>query len=326
MVWDNRGVNAALGIDPVLTNISVAWPNEGFVGNRLFPQVTVAKQSALYYVFNREAWSIDPGGDVRAPGTVANEIPGMKVSTQPYFAKEHSLQTPVTDEERENADSPFNPDRDGAELVTMKIMLQRELAMRDVVQTASNYPAANVVTLAGTTQFNDYVNSDPIGVFKTGIRQVHKTMFTMLNTAIIPWEVMTVLEDHPDFIERIKYSERAILTEDIIASLLGIPNIIVPGVGYNTANPGQTESLGYLWGKDILLAYVPPRAGTKIPAYAYEFVWGYGGGRPMVIDRWREEPRKSDLVRCSRRYDLKLTALDANGKSIAGYLIKNAVA
>lgn len=324
MVWDARG-GGNVHIDQALSDISIAWPNEGFVGNRLFPQVTVQKQSNLYYVFNREAWSVDPGGDIRAPGTVANEIPGMKVSTQPYFAKEHSLQTPVTDEERENADSPFNSDRDGAELVTAKIMLQREMAMRDVVITAANYPAAHVVTLSGTAQFNDYVNSDPIGVIKAGIRQVHRAMFTRINTAVIPWEVMATLEDHPDFVERIKYSERGIITEEIIAAVIGIPNIIVPGVGFNSANPGQTEALGYLWGKDILLAWVPPRAGQRVPSFAYEFVWGYGG-RPQVIDRWREEPRKSDLIRCSRRYDLKLTALDANGKSIAGYLIKNAVA
>lgn len=324
MVWDARG-GGNVHIDQALTDISIAWPNEGFVGSRLYPTVTVQKQSNLYYVFNREAWGIDPGGDIRAPGTVANEIPGMTVSTTPYFAKEHALQTPVTDEERENADSPFNSDRDGTELLTMKIMLQRELAMRDQVQTAANYPAAHVVTLSGTTQWNDYVNSDPIKNFKDGIRQVHRAMFTRVNTAVIPYEVMSVLEDHPDFIERIKYSERGILTQDIIAAVIGIPNVIVPGVGYNSANPGQTEALGYLWGKDVLLAWVPPRAGQRTPSFAYEFVWGYGG-RPMVTDRWREEPRASDLIRVRRRYDLKLTALDANGKSIAGYLIKAAIA
>ncbi|MEO7397673.1 MAG: hypothetical protein ABIW84_03835, partial [Ilumatobacteraceae bacterium] len=179
-VYDARG-GGNIHIDVALTNISVGFPNNGFVGPQLFPQVPVTKQSDKYYVFGRESWGVDPGGDLRAPGTVANEIPGLKVSLVPYFAQEHSLQIPVTDEERENVDSPFSPDRDGTELVTMKLWLQRELFMRDLVVTAANYPAAHTVTLAGTAQWNDYVNSDPILNIKAGVRQIHSQIFMRPN-------------------------------------------------------------------------------------------------------------------------------------------------
>ncbi len=323
-VYDARG-GGNTKQDVVLTNISIGYPNKGFVGPVLFPQVPVAKQTNKYYVFGRELFGVDPSGDFRAPGTVANEIPGLAVSTDTYFAKEHALQIPVTDEERENVDSPLAPDRDGTELLTMKIWMAREVAMQTLATTAANYPAGNVVTLAGTTQWNDYANSDPIGVIRTGKRVVNASLFMDPNTAIIPYQVMTQLEDHPDFIERIKYSERGVLTEEIIASILGIQKVVVPSLGLSSNNPGQTVALSYLWGKDVVLAYVPDRPGQKVPAYGYEFVWGYGG-RPQMVDRWREEPRASDLIRVRRRYDLKLTALDSNGKSIAGYVIKAAVA
>ncbi len=314
-------------IDVVLTNISVAWPNSGFVGSNLFPQVTVRKQSDKYYIFGREAWQPEPAGDYRAPGTVANEIPGLNVSTDTYFAQEHSLQIAVTDEERENADSPLAPDRDGTELVTAKIMLAREITMHSMVTTAANYAGTNTVTLSGTTQWSDYVNSSPISDVRTGVRQVHSELFMEPNIAIFPYQVMSILEDHPDFIERIKYSERGIVTPELIADIMGIQNVIVPGVGYNaTANPGQAASLSYLWGKDVLLAYVAQRPGLKMPSFAYEFVWGYGNAMPQVVERWREEPRKSDIVRVSRRYDLKFVAKDSNGYPLAGYLIKAAVA
>jgi hypothetical protein len=74
------------------------------------------------------------------------------------------------------------------------------------------------------------------------------------------------------------------------------------------------------------MAWVPDRPGLKIPAYGYEFTWG-----TQYVDRWREQKRKSDLIRAQRRYDLKMTALgdvgtaDA-GKQIGGYLIKAAIA
>jgi hypothetical protein len=57
----------------------------------------------------------------------------------------------------------------------------------------------------------------------------------------------------------------------------------------------------------------------KIPAFGYEFVWN-----GQVVDRWRENPRKSDIIRVSRSYDHKMTALDASDKQIAGYLILDA--
>jgi hypothetical protein len=326
-VWDPRG-GGNVHIDVALTNLSIGYPNNEFVGNRLFPSVPVQKQSNKYYIFGREAWSTHL--DLRAPGTKANEIPGYEVSTDQYFAQEHALQIAVTDEERENADAPFSPDADGTYLVTQKVLLGREVAMKNLVTTTTNYSTSgtlpNTVTLSGTSQWSDYVNSNPISDLRTGARAVNQWLFRDPNTGVFPYQVMSVLEDHPDMIERIKYSERGIMTPDIIGSIVGVPNIISPMVGQNTAAFGQTPSLAYIWGKDVVLAWVPPAPGLRIPAFAYEFAWGYGGGNGQVVDRWREEDRKSDIVRMQRRYDLKLPAQDASGKAIGGYLIKSAVA
>ena len=319
MVVYNPTGSGNVHVDQVLTQISIGYTNNGAVGDVLFPSVKVNKQSDKYYVFGRENWF--PEDDLRAPGSIANEIIGMQVSLDTYYAQEHALQIPVTDEERSNVDSPLAPDRDATELVTDKIILGRERAIQVLATTAANYAAANTTTLAGGTQWSAYATSDPIGVLRTGKAVVHSQIFREPNVAVIPYQVMTVLEDHPDFLERIKYSERAIFSPDLLASVLGFDRVVVPGVGIGTSNPGATPTFGYLWGKDVVLAYVPPRPGLKIPAYGYEFTWQNRG-----IDRWREEPRKSDLIRCSTSYDLKMTAVDASNDQIAGYLIKAAVA
>lgn len=323
-IYDPRG-GGNVHIDVVLQNISVGYKNNDFVGDALFPSVPVKKQSDKYYVYGRESWGVDPGGDVRAPGTVANEIPGLALSTQSYFAIEHSLQISVTDEERENADAPLEPFRDGTELVTAKLHLAREIAIMTKVTTAGNFASGHSVTLSGGDQWSDYTNSDPIDDIKVAARLLHSKLFLEPNVMVIPYQVMSILEDHPDFIERIKYSERGILTREIISALFGISNILVPGAGNNTANPGQAVSVSYLWGKDVLVAYVPERAGMKIPAMGYEFCWTYSGSE-QAVERWREESRKSDVLRVSRRYDIQFTTLDSSSKALAGYVIKAAVA
>lgn len=322
--------------DAILTQISLGWEApSSFVGNQLFPTVTVRKQSDKYYVFGREAW-VPETSDFRAPGTEANEIPGFVVSIDQYYAQEHALEIAVTDEERENADTEFSPDRDGTNLVTSKILLGREIAMKNMITTAANFATGMTVTLAGGTQWSDYVNSNPILDFRTGTRAINARLFMDPNVAVIPYLVMSTLEDHPDIIERIKYSERAILTPEIIAAVLGLQNVIVPGVGVGAGNPGgpgYAVTTSYLWGKDVLLAWVPSSAGLKVPAFAYEFVWGYNGTLNMAADRWREEKRKSDLIRVGRRYDLKMVGVGIDpgvagdyNKSVAGYLIKAAIA
>jgi hypothetical protein len=320
-VWNPSG-GGNVHIDKVLTNISVGWPNGGLVGGVLFPVVSVRKQSDIYYVFGREEWRPERG-DERAPGAVANEIPGRQVSTTPYYAKEHSLQIPVTDEERENADSPLSPDRDGTELVTAKIMLGRELIMRDIAVTAANYASGLSVDLGANTGWDQYAQagSVPITDIKTGIRAVHARIFLRVNIGVLSFVTMSYLEDHPSFLERIKYSERAIFSPELLGSLTGITRWEVAGGGYDTAQyHGVAESLAYIWSDDVVLAYVPQRPGLKVPAYGYEFQWG-----GQMVDRWREEPRKSDLIRVSRRYDVKNVALDGSGKIIAGYLIKDVI-
>jgi hypothetical protein len=313
-------------VDEILTNISIAWPNSAaMAGSALFPSLPVRKQSDKYYIFGREMW-LPEAGDLRAPGTVANEVPGLQVSTDTYYAQEHALSVAVTDEERENSDAPLAPDRDGTELVTKRIMLGREIIMKNLATATANYASTNTTTLVGTAQWNDQVNSDPIANLRTGKSAIHARIFEEPNTVVIPYQVMTALEDHPDFLERIKYSERAIFSSELLSAVLGIQKVVVPGVGFNSANEGATPSLGYLWGKDVVMAWVPPRTGLRVPCYGYEFTWGR-----QFVDRWREEPRVSDLIRVRRRYDVKLTALgdagtaDAN-KSIAGYLIKSAIA
>jgi hypothetical protein len=309
--------------DVPLTNISVMWHNEGLVGDVLFPPVTVQKQSNKYYIYNgREGWypALD---DARAPGTEANEIPGLKVSLDTYYAQEHALQIAVTDEERENADTPFSPDADGAELLASRVALGREYRIYSFATTASNYATA-LQAVPGTTtgfgpQWDSYNNATPIRDIRVAQRLLHKTSFLESNVAVIPYRVMSALEDSQDLLNRIQYVERAVLTPDLVASLLGLNKVVVPGFGYATNNPGQTLAISYLWNNEVVLAYNPPSPGLKVPAYGYEFVWGFGS-QAQIVDRWREERRASDIIRTRRRYDLKMIGVDTNGKSICGFL------
>lgn len=197
---------------------------------------------------------------------------------------------------------------------------------------ATKFASSLTKTLTATTQWDVYATSDPVADIRVAKRAIHAKVFLEPNVAVIPYQVMSFLMDHPKIIDRIKYTDRAILTEELVSSVLGLSNVIVPGVPYGTfagtAN-NFNMSVSYLWGDNVLLAYVPARAGIKTPAFMYEFVWSYPGHGAMAVDRWRENSRKADLIRVGRRYDLKMIGIETNpasgdyGKSITGYLIKD---
>lgn len=318
--------------DQILTGISLGFDQVGeFISEKIAKPVTVKKQTDKYYVHGRESW-VPSGTDYRAPGTVANEIGGIQVSLDTYYAQEHALQIPVTDEERDNADSAFSPDKDGTELLTKKILLNRELAIRNFVVDASRYATGLTKTLTSTTQWDVYATSDPIQDVRVAKFAVHNASFVDPNVAVIPYQVMHFLLDHPKIIDRIKYTDRAILTEELVATVMGLTGVVVPGMPVGTS-AGTSNNFNmtatYLWGDDVLLAYVPKSAGLKVPAFMYEFVWSYGG-KAQAVDRWREEVRKSDLIRVSRRYDLKMIGVGTDpsdaasyNKSIVAYLLKD---
>ena len=74
---------ATAHLDQFLTNYSIVYRNQDFVGARLFPDFPVAKQSNRYPIFGFErfkAYSTE-----RAPGSEANEMPAWRMSNDEYY-------------------------------------------------------------------------------------------------------------------------------------------------------------------------------------------------------------------------------------------------
>lgn len=316
--------------DPVLTQISVEFEQSTtLVAQRLFPTVEVSARSGRYSVFGRKAWRRTLTGDVRAPGSRANEREGkVQQAEDTYFCNEHALEEVIPQEEREE-NPERNPEADAAEDLTWDLLLGKELAARDLLYDTSNYHTGHVVTLGSGEYFDVYATSEPITVFRDLMRTFHESLGLLPNVAVIPWKAMSYLEDHPALIER--YAPvGGVITPQQIASILGLQEIIVPGTVYNGENPGQAAVLAELWGNNIVLGVVPSRPAPRTPALGYEFLQPIPGGRNSVdrvsVDVREDDDRVADIVRARRRYDLKLVGRDPDlaDKVVAGALIVNA--
>ena len=317
--------------DPLLTNFSVGYQPQNLYGQQIMPFVEVTSPSGRYRVFDRSSWLMFP--DRREPGTVANEIAGRKWSEDVYKTQEHSLQSPVFDEEEQFLNSSgglaneafggplqIDPATDATELVTTAILLRHEKLVADTVRNTALYPVGNTITLAAADQWDNYAGatSNPIDVLTAAIRKVAQLIGRQPNTIAFPREGIGWLSNHPDIVAR--FTNFSLTVDDAWKQLVGFEGtVLLVDSQYNSAdNIDATESITSLWGKDVWVGYVEQSPALETLTFGKTFAVRYPDGTIGPVDRWREEGRKSDLVRKSMRYDAKVVS------GMAGYIIKTA--
>lgn len=299
-------------IDPALSNVSVKYTNESFIADLIFPTLKVSKQTGKYYIYDKSNLRRDNSN--RAAGSPSNEIDfGLSLSGV-FSCDDHALKGFVADEIQDQAEAALNPLIDETETITEKLMLDRENALATLITNSANI--TQYVTLSGTTQWSDYSNSDPIGDVRTGRTTIHTNTFKKPNTMVMGKQVFDMLIEHPAIIERIKYSQLGVVTAELLARVFQVEKILVGEAGQNTAAEGQTDSLSYVWGKHVVLAYINPKIGLKSLTLGITFTYAM-----RQVKRWRDEDREGTYVRIGQdNYVQKLIA------AACGYLIKDAVA
>ena len=150
--------------------------------------------------------------------------------------------------------------------------------------------------------------STPIADIRTQLRSIKKQTGFRGNKVAMGETTWDYLQDHPDFLDRIKYTQTAVITTGLFAAVLGVDEVLIGGAVINTANEGATDSLDFLFGDNVLCVYAPPRAGLLTPAAGYTFNWtGLVGGFLRVL-RFRLEWLKSDRVEGEMAFALKQVA------------------
>jgi hypothetical protein len=316
---------ADLHVNVPLTNVSIAYmqsPN-AFVADKPFPKVPVQKQSDLYWKYSKSDYRRT---DVqrRAPGT---ETPGVgwNYTTDQYFCHVYGVHKDIDDQVRANADSTFNLEREATEFLTNQHLLKRDIDWSTAYFSTGVWgtEVAGVASSPTTGQFLqwDQPTSDPIGYISQlfiGFRQL--TGFAP-NICIMGAYVMSALKQHPDIIDRIKYTQRGIVTEDLIATLFDVDELYV---SYATQATGpqindavqQDAASTYSFINDstsVLFAYAPSSPSLQTPSAGYTFTWRGllgGGGTGIRTKRFRMEHLSSDRIEAEQSYAMKVVCPD----------------
>lgn len=324
-----------LHVNVPLTNVSVAYMQDkaNFIADKVFPRVPVNKQSDLFWKYSKSEWR-KTDVQKRAPGTESAGV-GWNVDTGNYFAEVYAVHKDIDDQVRANADSNWSLDKDSTLFVTNQLLLKRDLDWANKYFKAGVWGTDGTGTNTGTPTFPNFLqwddaSSDPISQFASLQNQFILTSGRKANTLVLGAHAYTALKNHPDIIDRIKYTQRGIVTTDLLATLFDVERILVSyasvASGPETGAASSDDSNAtYAFTNDAtsaLLCYAPSSPSLLTPSAGYTFTWnGYLGGNSYGVrmKNFRMEHIASDRIEGEMTYDMKVVSPDM------GIFLKSAV-
>ena len=306
--------------DKLLTAASNAYIPEDFhfVASRILPVLPVTEQSGKLGKYGKDFLRLV--NTVMGGSGKAARIKTLVDSTSSYYIEDHGLEANISKNDLKNFQTPYDAELDESLGLIVLMKIAKEKAIADALTDTATI--TQNTTLSGTAQFNDYTNSDPLGKFLTARTTVRDGIGFPPNKAIMDWKVANTLAYHPGILDALGFTQARAgqLTELELAKALGVDEVLIPRVMYNSAVEGQSDSLGAVWGKHIVFAYSPSVARRKQQSLGYEVV--YEGEMPYKVFRYfpGNPPPPARNVIVTDDYDQLLS--DVTG----AYLIKNAIA
>jgi len=293
-------------VDPVLTKLARGYSNDGLVANALFPLVSVTKEGGKIPQFTKEAFKIY--STERAIRADSNRINPSVEDSIDFVLTEHDLEYPM--DYREINEDILNLKIHATNVVSDAIALRKEKLCADMAQNTSNYATTNKIALSSGDHF-DETTSDPIAVIDAGRSAVRGQIAKNPNVIVISHAVFTALKNHASITDKVKYTQHAVITAELLKQLLQFDALYVASAVYEDSS-GDLQDV---WTDSIVMAYVPE---LKLSRSFYEPSYGYTLQMKNfpIIDTY-DEKGKVKVVRNSDLFVPKIVGADA------GYLISD---
>lgn len=309
-------------VDRLMTNFSIAYMlNRGlFVARSVFPTIPVEDQTGTYAVypkgfFLRNEMRVRPLGGT--PLYIDHDVDYQTFSTEEY-----STGKKIDDRIRANSRDPLGPDRAATILLSNNAIINWEerWAAKFFKQGVWTNEYAGVAANPGAGTFLrfDQPGSDPVGYVQALGDSIEEATGYRPNRLTLGAKVYRTLANHAQILDRIKYTQRGVVTPDLLAELFEVQTVNVARGSSNQAKEGQADSVTRIADpKAFLLSYADTSASvsTETITAGAAFAWtnlipdqtnDLGG----VITRGRVGEGYSDWMHIRQAFGLEVTAAD----------------
>lgn len=301
--------------DPLLTNYGIKAGVGTFnSGTALAPLTRSTSINGSYLERSRQLI-----GDIdltRAPGEDYKKKQPAKGERKALNIKDHGLIVPVPLELVEGySDSDLFAELQNATIEAgNEVQFSHATAVKNAIWASSEvgfdalYGATNVNTpgtkwdATGSTIEKDIANA---------IERVRVNSGYRANVVAMPQAVFNAIVDDPNssVYDRLKFTTNTATTQEKLASLFRVQEVIVFGELANSANPGQTAAYGDLFtGDNVLIFYRDSNPVRDKMNLATTFFFETARTPFLGVTRRFNEMNNSHEIKSSAYFDVKLTA------------------
>ena len=252
-------------VDPVLTNLARGYSNAQYIGSMLFPIVDVEKEAGKIPQFTKEAFKIY--NTERAIRAKSNRINPESRESIDFVLTEHDLEYPMDYREIDEDIMPLK--MHAANVTSEGILLKLEKNIADTVQDLSTFPTGNKVTLSSVDKFTN-LTSDPFTIFDTAKESIRQKIAKRPNVCVLGASSYRALKNHPSIIDRIKYTQHAVITPELLKNLLDFEQLYIG----DAVSADDDSVFSDIWADNAIIAYVPT-SQSDTPRTIYEPAFAY---------------------------------------------------
>ncbi len=285
--------------DLFLTNYLVQYPMDQFIADIMAPYFTVDAYAGKFWKTYQDNLKLYE--TAREAGSAAKEMTN-RFTSDTYLCKQERLRTIIPVEAFEENNSAFDLRAVAAAQLKEALLRKREDRVATIFRSTGGY---GVSTLTATQKWDAYTQttSNPLENIVSEIVTIASNSGVEPNLIVIPFEVAQKLSNHPDFTEQVKYtSDKFLTTAGIPQTIKGL-RVITPNSRKDTAGLEKTATLSYIWGEDVILAYVNPNPGrmglNSVTTFA-EYT--------DKVRRWMENDIEAEVLEYGQSLDEKVIA------------------
>lgn len=289
----------------ILTNIAVAYKNENFIADEVFPKLPSKNDTGYYFEKGRENFRLKE--TLRAPGTPAAKI-DYSMTKHLYSTDEHALCGDIPKKFQKNAVSPISPISDLTEELSESMLLAKEKATIDLItdysSTFSSYcqqlASYNASTNSYYVYMDDYTNADPFYIVSLLKRKMLKACGKYPNVMVINPDTEATIANHPK--EKARHQYVKDLLQDTLPDTWNGLKVVRAISIYDSSVEGATAtSDSFLFGNYIFLAYVEKNPGLwkSSMGHCYEH-------EPLKVKTWYDEVKDTTFVQLGFDYTLEV--------------------
>lgn len=300
-----------------LADVSIAYRNMSYIADRVFSIIDKISPKAKIARYLKGAWFRDEAG-IRGPGSRANRG-GYPVDYLSVATKEFAFAKEVTDEDRKFAGvqgaPPLKPDQDAIEFATDKIDLKKEVRVADLIMggTWSGVAGEDAAGLWAAGAGNTFLTD-----VRARVETIRANTGLKPNKLIIDFGTYNSLKEESTVLDKIKYTERGVLTKELLAAILELDEVLIGEAIKSTAKEtkaGTDFTASNIWEKNAgkgsaFIFYSPSSPGLKTPSAGYQARVAYEGGQPRRTTTWREAAEHQDVYEVAEETDIVITGAD----------------